>query len=429
MTHAFGLDFGTTNSALARSDGSTTELARWPSDSGPTQTFRSVLFFDPDDTDSLGRVVPHSGPAGIARYHERMGEGRLMQSIKSHLASRGLVGTTIYGRQVKLEDLIARIVLDLRAGAEATFGRIDGPVVVGRPVRYVGSKGVDDDDFAVERMRKALAIAGFDDVRFAFEPVAAASHYEQRLDHDEVLLVGDFGGGTADFCLMFAGPTARDGRERILGAAGVGIAGDSFDGKIIRNLVGPALGRGTTYRTMFGKDLKVPDWWYSALEHWHRLSMLATPKTLRAMEQLAHSAQDPAQLRGLVHIVRDNLGFALARAVEATKIGLSGADEAPFVFEEDPVFLNDLLSRDHFESWIDKELRQIATCVDGLLTDVGIETGDVDRVFLTGGSSQVPAVHRLFVDRFGADKVHGGEHLTSVANGLAVLAANEHLQT
>ena len=425
MTHAFGLDFGTTNSALARSDGRTTELASWPSDTGPTQTFRSVLFFDPDDTDELGRVVPHTGPDAIARYHERLGEGRLMQSIKSHLASRGLVGTSIYGRQVKLEELIARIVLDLKAGAEASFGKLDGPIVVGRPVRYVSGRNADDDDFAVARMRKALALAGLDDVRFAFEPVAAASHYEQRLDHDEVLLVGDFGGGTADFCLMFAGPTARDGRERILGAAGVGIAGDSFDGKIIRHLVGPALGRGTTYRTLFGRDLSVPDWWYGALEHWHRLSMLATPRTLRAMEQLARKAQDPAQLLGLVHIVRDNLGFSLARAVEATKIGLSGADEAPFHFEEDPVFLDSVLSRSDFEAWVEPELRQIATCVDGLLRDVGIERSDVDRVFLTGGSAQVPAVHRLFVDRFGSPEVHGGEHLTSVANGLAVIAAQE----
>ncbi len=281
----YGLDFGTTNSALSRSDGGRTQLARFPSIDGPTPIFRSVLFFDPDDRDDAGQVRGFTGPGALQAYEEKNGEGRLIQSIKSHLSSRSLTGTMVYGRQVSIEELVAKIVRDLKHLAEQDLGPIDGPVVVGRPVRYVGLDAEVDDPFPVERMRRALALAGRHDVSFEYEPVAAAFHHERALDHDELILVGDFGGGTTDFCLMTVGPSYR-GRalksERVLGAAGVGIAGDVFDGKVIRRLVAPALGRGTTYRSAFGKELSVPDWWYVHLEKWHRLSMLGAPRNVRA---------------------------------------------------------------------------------------------------------------------------------------------------
>lgn len=427
----YGLDFGTTNSAFCRSDGGHTRLARFASLDGPTPVFRSVLFFDPEERDASGQVRGHTGPGALQAYEEKNGEGRLIQSIKSHLASRSLSGTSIYGRSVSVEELVAKIVRDLRRQAEADLGPIDGPVVVGRPVRYVGVDSELDDSFPVQRMRRALSLAGVDDVSFEYEPVAAAFHHERDLDHDELILVGDFGGGTTDFCLMTVGPSYRGQalrRERVLGAAGVGVAGDVFDGKLIRRLVAPALGRGSTFRTAFGKDLVVPDWWFVHLERWHRLSMLGAPKNVRAMEEVLRLAAEPERVAGLVHIVRDNLGFSLARSVEGTKISLSGADSATLLFDDGPIHVEEALSRPAFEGWIAADIRRIEGCLDGLLAKVGAAADDVDVVFLTGGSGQVPSVRQLFVDRFGASKLRSGDHLTSVASGLALVAEERQRQ-
>ena len=427
----YGLDFGTTNSALCRSDGGRTRLAHFPSLDGPTPVFRSVLFFDPEERDGSGQVRAHTGPGALRAYEEKLGEGRLIQSIKSHLSSRSLVGTSIYGRQVSVEELVAKIVRDLREQAEADLGSLDGPTVVGRPVRYAGLDAEVDDPFPVERMRQALSLAGIDDVSFEYEPVAAAFHHERDLDHDELILVGDFGGGTTDFCLMTVGPSYRGQalhRDRVLGAAGIGIAGDVFDGKLIRRLVAPALGRGTTYRSAFGKDLGVPDWWFVHLEKWHRLSMLGAPRNVRAMEEVLRTAAEPDRIEGLLHIVRDNLGFSLAYSVEAAKIGLSVAELATLVFEDAPVRVEEPVTRAAFEGWIDADIRRIEGCLDGLLEQVGAAADDVDVVFLTGGSGQVPSVRQLFVDRFGAGKLRGGDHLTSVASGLALVAEERQRQ-
>ena len=422
---AYGLDFGTTNSALSRSDGGETRLASFPSPDGPTSVFRSVLFFDPDERDALGQARGYTGPAALHAYEERNGEGRLIQSIKSHLSSRSLQGTSLYGRQVTIEDLVARILRDIKDQAEADLGPIGGPVVVGRPVRYVGIDSELDDPYPVERMRIALAQAGLHDVSFEYEPVAAAFHHERALDHDEVILVGDFGGGTTDFCLMTVGPSYRGRslkRERVLGADGVGIAGDVFDGKVIRRLVAPVLGRGTTYRSAFGKDLAVPDWWFVHLETWHRLSLLGSPRNLRAMADVLRTSSAPERLEGLIHIVRDNLGFSLARSVEDAKIALSSSEQGALRFSDGPVSFEQTVQRADFDRWIRPDIDRIEGCLDGLLERVGVTGADVDVVFLTGGTGQVPSVRQLFVQRFGEHKLRGGDHLTSVASGLALVA-------
>jgi hypothetical chaperone protein len=425
---AFGVDFGTTNSALARvdSDG-VPRVAEFARGGGQrTQTFRSVVYFEPLET---GRGAPRefAGPRAIARYLAAEEPGRLVQSLKSFLAARDFSATRIFEREYRLEALIAVLLRSLFREAETDVGSVTGTLVVGRPVRFVSARAPEDDELALARLRAAFATAGVEDLVFEYEPVAAAYHYERALDHDELILIGDFGGGTSDFSLIRVGPRARKLRESggeraVLGNAGVPIAGDVFDGRMVRALVAPALGLGTEYRSIFGRVLPVPRWLYAHLERWHHLSFLRTPRTLGLLLDLQREALQPAGLEALLHVVQEDLGFPLHRSVERAKLALTRESSAELRFEHGPVKLAVPCTRAEFERWIGPELAAIESCVDELLRDTGLAPGDVDRVFLTGGSSLVPAVRGLFAARFGEERIRSGDELTSVASGLALRA-------
>jgi hypothetical chaperone protein len=426
---AFGLDFGTTNSAIARVGPSgIPELATYLGPDGEVPTFRSLLYFDRED--ELAPVEIHAGPGALIHYLEREEHGgRLVQSLKSFLATRLFSGTQIYGRMWRLEQLIGQLVGDLREQAERDFGEPVRRAVVGRPVHFVGATDEAADQLAEARLRASLTNAGFQDVEFEYEPVGAAYHYERELDHDEMILIADFGGGTSDFSLLrvgpsFSGAANRQARaESILGHDGVGVAGDAFDGKIIRHRVTPLLGRGSQFESMYGRVLPVPSWIYQHLERWHHVSFLKSRKTLQLILDLRSEAIEPEKLDALLKVVENDLGFALYRATEATKRTLSTEPEARFHLLHDEIEIDEQVTRVEFEEWIGEELAQVRGCVDRLLDATRIEPAQIDRVFLTGGSSFVPAVRDIFAERFGAEKLRMGEELTSVANGLALCAA------
>lgn len=396
-----GIDFGTTNSAIAVAD-----------DHGEVQLvslagaphWRTVLYFEP------GGGLTAGAPA-IARYLETEGEGRLIQSIKSHLASAAFSRTAIFGRRWQIDDMIAAYLRQVRAAAPVDLGR---RAVVGRPVRYWGAESPDDDARAVARMRDALAKAGFDEVVFEYEPVGAAARYAARLDHEEQIVVADFGGGTTDFTVI------RVPSGTVLATGGIGVSGDAFDARVIDALVAPALGRGTRYRDEMGAEAPVPAWLYGHLRRWHYLSFLRDEATLRLLDRVARGALEPARLGRLVRVVDDDLGLVLHRAVEGAKVRLSARDADRVAL--DSIDLDLPIARTGFEAWIGDDLAAIEQVLDDVLARAGLAERDIDRVFATGGTSLVPAVRARLAARFGDAKLVGGEELTSVAWGLAARA-------
>jgi hypothetical chaperone protein len=422
---AVGIDFGTTNSSIAfagRSD--EVQLAKFSYLGGLTDAYRSLLYLQQTREGMVNTLKSWTGPDGIEHYLSADVKGRLIQSLKSFLSSRTLHGTEVLGRRYTLEDLIARILTDLREKAEHQFGIKIRSAVAGRPVHFVGAENQEDDSYAEVRLRAAFASAGYEFVRFEMEPVAAAHYYESTLDHDELILIGDFGGGTSDFSLVHVGPTVRRrGRvpADIVGNAGVGIAGDSFDAKIIRHLVSPALGAGSQLRSL-GKILTVPNWVYIRLERWHHLSLLRGRDVLNMLRGVQAQSLEPEKIGALIHFIKEDLGFHLHRAVQKVKVDLSNEPLARFQFSDGFVDLSEVVERRSFEQWISEELGQIARCVDSLLDSSGVLPQDVDMVFLTGGSSFVPSVRRIFETRFGEKRIRGGNEFTSVARGLALKA-------
>jgi hypothetical chaperone protein len=424
---ALGIDFGTTNSSMALVMGnSQMQLASFPVRGSETSSFRSVLYLErKKKIGGLQRMQSWTGPAAIERYLQADDKGRLIQSLKSHLSSRTLTGTEIFGRRYTLEELVSRMLTDLRKHAEQQFGIQVRYAMVGRPVRFVGAETEDDDDYAVMRLREAFKAAGFENVDFEMEPVAAAYAYESTLDHDELILIGDFGGGTSDFSLLQVGPgVRRRGRtaQDLLGNSGVGLAGDAFDARIIRKLVSPALGSESDACSLNKILPAVPAWIYANLERWHYLSFLRTRNVMEILKSAHKRALEPEKIEALITLIEEDLGYQLHQAVQRVKFELSGARSAEFHFRDGSMDLRISVTREQFEAWIKDELRAIEHCVDSLLKASGICSREVDRVFLTGGSSFVPIVRQIFATRFGEGRIRSGNEFTSVARGLTLRA-------
>jgi len=411
MQTVIGIDFGTTNSVLSvlHPDG-TTRTASFGPDA--LDVFRSVLCFWLDETGPRPELRSSAGPAAIEAYLDDPLDSRLIMSMKSYLAQRSFTQTTIYNRNVTLEQLIAIFLRGFLAASGVDPQ--DAHVVAGRPVRFVGETA--DDAFGDQRLRAAFAAAGLASIDVAFEPEAAGYRFARELTAPANVLIGDFGGGTSDFSIVrFDG-----GKVTPLCTTGVGIAGDAFDYRIIDHVISPRLGKGDTYRPG-GTDLPVPPEYFSAFARWHRLSLMKAPKTMRSIREVAAQSAHPERLGALLTLVEDELGYQLYQIVSTAKAALSRADSAVLSFHHKDIHIEETITRADFENWIAPELKRLATTVDAALAQAGMQSGDIDHVFLTGGTSFVPAVRQLFDRQFGAAKVSSGGEFVSVAEGLALI--------
>ena len=419
MQRVIGIDFGTTNSVMAvlEPDG-TTHTASF----GPDllATFRTVLCFWSDE--DKGRRTLHSaaGPEAIEAYLDDPLDSRLIMSMKSYLAQRSFTQTTLFGRNVTLEQLIA---IFLRAFLAASGVNVQGArIVAGRPVKFVGERA--DDAFGDERLRAGFAAAGMADIEVAFEPEAAGYRFARGLNKAATVLIGDFGGGTSDFSIV----RFEDGQVTPLATTGVGVAGDAFDFRIIDHVISPLLGKGDTYRPggqlSGGKNavaLPVPPEYFTAFARWHRLSLMKAPKTMRDISEVAATATHPERLRGLLKLIEDEMGYQLYQIVSATKAALSRAESARLEFHHENIHIDTTITRAEFERWIAPDIALMSGAVDRAIAEAGMQASDIDHVFLTGGTSFVPAVREMFARQFGAEKVTSGGEFVSVAEGLALI--------
>jgi len=408
MGAVIGIDFGTTNSVVTAlgADGTAATLSR---DTG--EVFRSVLCFW---ADPRGGAMRHAaGPAGIEAYLDEPLASRLIMSMKSYLAQGGFTETRIMGRRFTLESLVALFLRELLAPFGAALEGAE--VVVGRPVRFVGERA--DDALGEARLRAAFAAAGLPAIRVALEPAAAGQRFAAGIERPATVLVGDFGGGTSDFSVLRFDP-GPPVAVTALGHAGVGLAGDAFDTRILDRVVSPRLGKGGTYRVM-GKALPVPPAWYASFAQWHRMALMRAPRTLRDIAEVARTADEPEPLHHLLRLIEDEAGYALYQAVSGAKAALSSAEGTVLRFAHGDLLIEAPVGRAEFEGWIAPDLARMAAAVDAALADAGVE--GVDRVFLTGGTSLVPAVRRIFARRFGEERIFGGGEFVSVAEGLALM--------
>ena len=419
-----GVDFGTTNTVVSLTTGAgEAQLVRFPGLGEDRATFRSALSFHSDGEKAGGRRI-EAGPWAIDAYLDDPGETRFIQSFKSYAASALFSETTILGRRYRFEDMLSAFLLQLRAHAGERLGQLPPRLIVGRPVRFVGSN--PDADLALSRYETAFRRLGFEEIHYAYEPVAAAFFFAKRLTRDATVLVADFGGGTSDFSIIRFERGGGAVKAIPLGQAGVGVAGDAFDYRIIDHLVSPQLGKGSSYRD-FDNILPIPIRYYSAFARWDQLALLRASREMRDIRGLVRKALEPDKIRGLVEVLDGEHGYPLYQSVSRLKEALSAEERALFSFHAGSVTIEREVGRAEFEGWIGRELAAIGTAVDEALASARLAPEGVDHVFLTGGSSFVPAVRRMFLERFGAAKLDSGAELESIAAGLALMGAEADL--
>lgn len=423
-----GVDFGTTNTVVSLTHGDDhARLVRFAIDNRELFAFRSALSFHTVQSapGAVSERVVEAGPWAIEAYLEDPLETRFIQSFKTFAASAAFTETRIHNKRYQFEDLLAAFLLRLRDHAGAQLDALPPRIVVGRPVTFAGSS--PNETLALTRYEEAFKRLGFSDIRYAYEPVGAAFFFARQLKQDATVLVADFGGGTSDFSLVRF-ERAADGtlRSTPLSRSGVGVAGDAFDYRIIDQLVSPELGKGSEYKS-FSNKLPIPQRYYAAFARWDQLALLRASKDMRDIRALERVAVEPDKIAALIEVLDGNHGYALYRSVSALKEALSSQTEATFRFEAGSVKIEKAVARSDFEGWIAPELSAIETAVGEALDRANLAESGVDRVFLTGGSSFVPAVRDIFLRRFGPEKIETGGEFESIASGLALIGRESDL--
>jgi len=410
----FAIDFGTSNSLLAAaSPGKIYEpIPLDPEASDPTILRSALYFLRLDD----GRF----GSAAIRSLLEEGFRGRLIRSIKRHLPSRSFTATMIGNRPAQLEDLIGAFLRAMRERACRHFDVDVRRTVMGRPARF--SNEPDDDALAESRLLKAAKIAGFEEVTFCPEPVAAAYDFADDLQEPRVVLVADLGGGTSDFTIFRMGK-GRFLPEDVLAVGGVATAGDAIDGALVRATVAPHFGARARYRVPLGSiDLDMPKQLIELLASPADLTVVDRGKVVRQLESIRAGLldrEDRPKLDRFVALVEDGLGFSLYEAVESAKRRLSEISETPINVDEPSLAITETATRSELDRVAEKPVAAILEALDKTLETAGISADEIDIACLTGGTSRMPLVAAAIAARLPRAATRRLRSFHSVVVGLA----------
>lgn len=416
---AVGIDFGTANSAASlRFESGDISLLPLEGVAGSSADvdalFKSLLFFPT-------RLEAFFGAQAIEQYFERDREGRFFQSIKRLLPNPEFQGTTVHGKYVSLEELIARFLTEMKRRIELQIGQpIDElPVMMGRPARY--SLDAERESLATARFQKACTQAGFKNYRLIDEPTAAALTYTSSLPKNEIVLVADLGGGTSDFTLMSVGSQQK---TQVLSVHGIPVAGDSLDSIFFQHKINRYFGAEIRYKRPFSENiLTLPSTFIKRLPKWHHHAFLKEKSIWEFLKNLHRELVDPRDkvyLDYLLTLIEDNLGYSLHQRVEELKVALSQNDRALFSFRSHPIEIEFEVLRSEYLAIIQPCIDAIAGTASETMKLAKVDASDIHSVYFTGGTSKVPAVREAVLALCPQARLVEKEAFTSVATGLAM---------
>ena len=405
-----GIDFGTSNSAMAwRASG---QLAQLVPLEGKAAAMPTALFFNYEDRST------HYGRDAMQQYLAGE-EGRLMRSLKSLLGSSLLQDkTAVHGQLVSYQDIIAIFLQHLAAQAQQHMGGLPQRVVLGRPVHFVDGNP-ERDAQAQASLQAAAYTAGFKEVTFQLEPIAAALDYEQRLSEEACILVVDIGGGTSDFTVVRLGPQHAgkpDRTQDILATTGVHIGGTDFDHKLNVAQVQPLLGLGHIGPS--GRE--VPSRVFYDLATWHLIQWLYTAKSLREAEALRTDYSDRNLHTRLMRVLQQQAGHRLADAVEQGKIAASStAADALLDLGWIEGGLTAQITPQGLEQHLQALLAAVVQCAEECVAKAGLRKSQITALYLTGGSSALQTLRTALAVVFPGTPQVAGDLFGGVASGLA----------
>ena len=439
-----GMDFGTTNSGMAVYDGrSVNVLPLDPASSNP-RVARTALYITNEQHITIGRAAVNEyfernlGRAsklqrvwvgeievrGADMYYiddlyvwmDVLSPGRLFLSMKTGLRDVHYTGTVVGHYFYSLEDLISLYLYVTRLRAEQQLQQPLRLVVLGRPVHF--SLEPQPDALAQERLLAAAFRAGYEQVYFQYEPVAAAYSYAMNLTRPETILVFDFGGGTLDITIVRVGGGAK---AQVLATGGIPVAGDVFDQRLSRARLPHHFGE----RTLYGprhKPMPVPSWIYDVFADWQEMIVLQRPENRQILETIAQSSRNPSEIQALLNLVSGNYGLRMFDEVEKAKRTLSDKVGAMIRLQGPGFNVFEMITRSDFEEIIRREILAIEQHLDETITASGLQPSQIDAVIRTGGSSEIPVFQQMLAQKLGQDKLKQIDIFSSVTAGLGIVA-------
>lgn len=407
-----GVDFGTSNSTVSIPDGSGATLIALE---GSSVTLPSAVFWDSEG------APPQFGRAAMAAYVEG-DDGRLMRGLKSALGSDLIHEKTKVGnRAIAFTQIIGRFFDHLKSRLDqAQPGTTH--VVLGRPVHFV-----DDDeagDLAAQTVLETIARdAGFTEVAFQYEPIAAALDYESRVLAEELVLIVDIGGGTTDFSVIRVSPDGARRADRsadILANHGLRLGGTDLDRLVSLDHIMPDLGLGSL---VHGGKAPMPQHYYLDLASWHRINAMYAPSVAREIKELRQRAARPDLLDRLLSVLDQRHGHALAMAAEAAKIDLSSADLTQIRIAAFTGGRDRPLSRIGFDDSVAQPVTRLTMGLAEVLRRAGVAPREIGTIFMTGGSASLPVLRETVSRCLPGIPIATGDMFGSVGTGLALDAA------
>ncbi|MEZ0259570.1 MAG: Hsp70 family protein [Alphaproteobacteria bacterium] len=406
--HSCGIDFGTSNSAIAVGTSDGARLL--PVESG-SETMPSAIFYPASSS------PPAFGRAAQKLFFEGE-EGRFMRSLKRILGTALMgQGTVVNGKLRPFDGLIGNFISHVKKVAEAQLNHGLTHAVMGRPVHFIDGDA-EADARAEEELRRIATAAGFTGVAFQFEPVAAAFAHEARVTGEKRALVADIGGGTSDFTVIKVSKsyiTRADRAQDILGHSGVRLGGNDFDKALSLGSFMPALGYQTTYGE---KHFTTPLSPFHDMSEWSKVNFLYTPKTKKDMRDILQESHSPKRFVRFVHVLEHELGHRLLAEVESAKIELTShtAVTAPLEFVDKGLLVN--IARENFDDAIRGHVTRIGDAITECLNRAGCREDSIEIVILTGGPTETPLLKQAICKRFPKATLSEDNKLSSVALGL-----------
>jgi len=417
------IDFGTSNSAIAiPSAGGEMRLVELEPGH---RTMPTAVFYFVEGPELHG--PPRAfGRAAVAAYVDGI-DGRLMRSMKSILGSTLVDQTTDVGggRGVKYLDVIAGYLRHLKAMAEAQAGTTIREAVLGRPVFFVDDDP-ERDAQAQAALHEAARSVGFDALQFQYEPIAAAFDHERQIDHEEVVLVADIGGGTSDFSIVRVGPERARRLERkddILANHGVHIAGTDFDRRVELARILPEFGYGAYGPSIAGAPAReVPSGVYFDLATWHLINTVYAPQRVVELRQMRGFYADPAHHRRLMTVVTERLGHELAARAEQAKIDVADGGQVRIDLGHVESRLAVMLTEREAVDAIEADIARIVDAARDTALQAGLQPQQIDALYFTGGSTGLRLLAQRIAAAFPSARAVRGDRFASVATGLALHA-------